>query len=222
MNVDLSWRRVIGEWPTLIVAVILLSLAPRSAADEKPAALSLTFSSDTVTVANVDGKNEIIAFGIGIGRHGYAALLRHDVQAAVDEDGDGRVSFAVRDIPARSVWIAVDARSGEYVVATPTGELPRPLIVPSNSWRANLADLEIAASYLEVLLVRPGSGAWILRSADGGIHDADGLPDRKIRVRLDRMQKILGEEKGPPHAVPRDLLFAIDPQSLELFVSEAR
>lgn len=211
-------------WLAAISLAILLSLASPARADEEPRGLTLTFGPGVLNVAGIDGRHEIIAFGIGIGSHGHAALLRREVKTAIDDDGDGRLTFNVRDIPARSVWIAVDPRSGDYTIATPSGEAPGVLSFPAEGWRGSLANVEITRAYLEVLVVRPGphAGAWTLRSADGGSNDSDGVSDRKVRIRLDRMERLIGEDNGPAHAIPNDLLFAIDPQTLDMFVREAK
>lgn len=223
-NRDHSRGRAIVKRLAAISSAILLSLASAAQADEEPRGLTLTFGPGTVNVEGVDGRHEIIAFGIGIGSHGHAAILRREVKTAVDDDGDGRFTFNVRDIPARSVWIVVDTMSGDYTIATPSGEAPGVLSFPVEGWRENYAHVDITRRYLEILVVRPGShaGAWTLRSADGGSNDSDGVSDRKVRLRLDRMERLIGEDQGPAHAIQKDLLFAIDPQTLDMFVSEAK
>ena len=206
----------------ILASLVLLPLS--ATAEDKPRTLTISFGPSAVTVSGVESQHQVIAFGIGIGTHGHAALLRRDIKTAADNDGDGTVTFSIRNLPTRSVWIAVDANSGLYTVATPSGEPLGTLSLPANIWRGDQAQVDITTKYVEALVVRPGPhpGAWALRSADGGSNDADGVSDRKVRIRLEKMEKVLGEDKGPPHAIPKDLLFAVDPQTLDLFVSEAK
>jgi hypothetical protein len=225
MSHDHSRGRAVIMRLAAISSAILLSLASAGQADEEPRRLTLTFGPDLLSVAGIEGRPEIIAFGIGIGSHGHAALLRREVKTAIDDDGDGTVTFNVRKIPTRSVWIVVDTLSGDYTIATPSREAPGVLSFPDEGWRGDQAHVEIERTYLEVLVVRPGphAGAWTLRSADGGSNDSDGVSDRKIRVRLDRMERLIGaEDQGPAYAIPKDLLFVVDPQTLDLFASEAK
>lgn len=191
-------------------------------AADSPSGLTITFGDGQVIVAGVDDRAEIIVFGIAIGRHGHSAMLRREVRTATDDDGDGQVTFEIRDIPVRSVWVVVDAKSGSHTVATPSGEAPGILNLPDDVWRGNHAHVDVARSWAEVLVVRPGVGAWTLRSAAGGSNDFDAIADRKIRLRLDRMERLTGTDKGPSHALPKDLIVLVDPQTLDTFVSEAK
>lgn len=215
-------KSIVRSLGALGAAIALFAATGSAAADEKPFGMTLTFGPRAVTVDGVEGTHPIVTIGIGIGSHGYAALLRREVHTAVDEDGDGRVVFEVRDVPARSVWVTVDGSSGRYVIATPSGEAPGVLSVPADAWRSSHDHADLPGTYLELLVVRPGAGAWTLRTADGGANDSDGVSDRKVRLRPDRMEKLIGEDQGPAQALPKDLLVAIDPQTLEVFVSEAR
>ena len=219
MTFSAEWLRLRQLWSVVGVCVLVAVAAD---GEERPQGLSIRLAPGQVIVSGVPGGHPVIAFGIGIGRHGHAALLRRDVQTGADDDGNGSVDFSVRDLPSRSVWVAVDATSGAYVLATPSGELPGPLELPVDAWRGNHAFLDVATRWVEVLVVRPGVGAWTLRSADGGSNDADAVSDEKIRLRLDRMERLLGGDRGPDHALPKDIIVLVDPQTLNTFVSVAQ
>jgi hypothetical protein len=77
---------------------------------------------------------------------------------------------------------------------------------------------------LEVLLVRPGVGAWTLRVADGGANDGDGILNMNLRTTLERMERLYGADPVPhPARVQvKDLLILIDPHRLDYFVKEAK
>lgn len=217
--IDKSISRHAGE---VFAGLVILSLALTGRAAERPSGMTLTFGTGQVTVGGVVGRHQVIAFGIGIGVRGYTPLLTRNVKASRDDDGDGIIAFPARSLTPRSVWAAVDFETGDYVVGTPTGEMPRPLNFPADSWRGNRVDLDIHRAYLEVLVVRRRVGAWTLRAADGGSNDADATSNAVLKLRLDKMEKLIGEEKGPPFAVAKDLIIVVDPQNLDTFVSEAR
>jgi len=194
--------------------------APLAAAEHET--LSIAFGNDQVSVSGASRNHEVILFGIGIGQHGRASLLTREAQALADDDGDGRVEFAVRHLPQRSVWVAVDLEDGAYTIRTPDGAPPRTLVLPVNAWRSNREHVDVSRPWLEVLLVRRRVGAWTLRMADGGANDADQRHDGVAHLRLDRMERLAGEDtKGPRFAVPKDLMVMVDPHTLECFVSEA-
>jgi len=201
--------------------LVLLSISVNAVAgDSSERRLSLTFTPDTVVVSGGGRSHEIVLLGIGISRFGRAPLLTRELLTQSGIDGD--VTFTPRQIPERSIWIAVDVNDGSHGMATPSGAAPPALQVGDNEWRGGRADVDIAREYLEVLLVRPGTGAWALRASEGGSKDADGRHDGVLKLRLANMERIAGEAGGPPVATPRDLLIAVDPQTLQYFIREAR
>lgn len=208
--------------PTRFAIFLVLLIIPAGAYAAGATPLGVTLSSDTVTVTGVARDHDIIVFGIGIGQHSFSPLLRREVQVGRDDDRDGVVAFVVGNVPRDSVWAVVDARTGACVVATPNELLPAVLAVDREAWRAERQQMVIPTKHVEMLLVRPNFGAWTRRAADGGSRDTDGVQDRRITLRLESMTRLLGEGDGPSHALPRDLLIAIDPHTLRTFVGEAR
>lgn len=183
--------------------------------------MEIVFAETSVTITGARPGNEVILFGNGIAALGPAALLTREVLVQPDEDRDGAVTFQVRHLPPRSVWVGVDAGTGDFTIAAPGGKQARPLVLPSESWRANVPDIRVARRNLEILLVRPRLGSWTMRAIDGGVNDADGRANRVQWIRLAEMEKSSGDGKGPPFALPNDLVVIIDPWTLEIFASEA-
>ena len=141
-----------------------------------------------------------------------------------DADYDGVITIELQVRPAyRSVWGIVDLGSGESVIATPEGfeSLPLDPRDRMNQARGVLSSLdavEIERNELEILLVRPGVGAWRLTAFDGGTTDADQVPNRMIRAALGAMTPL--ESSGPPPAriAAGDVAIAIDPEELTHFL----
>jgi hypothetical protein len=207
---------------SVFASIILLTCAFTAAADSPAGKLTLTFGAGEVAIAGIDGPHQVVVFGIGIGRHGYRPLLTREVKPLTDDDGDGKATLTVHQTPTRSVWVVVDVETGEYVVTTPAGSFPTALALAAGEWRGNQAHVDVRRRYLEALVVRPGVGAWALRLTEGGSNDGDGLNNGLTRLRLDRMDKVIGEEKGPSFVIPKDLVVIVDPLTLDTFISEAR
>jgi hypothetical protein len=190
-------------------------------ADRPASNLTVAFGATDVTVSGARPGATIVAFGVGLGRHGLAPLLTRDALSTLDEDRDGVVTFPVRQLPRSSVWVVAELESGDYVVRTPAGSAPREIKLAAEAWRGGIDHIDIPRDYLEILVLRPGVAAWALQTADGGSADADGRPNGVLRLGVFNLHPLVGASKGPPFVVPRDLLVAVDPHTLEILVSEA-
>lgn len=203
------------------VAAGMICLLALTAGAQDRSGMTLTLGSDEITVTGVPRGGRLVAFGIGIDQYDHGGLLTRYVKLLSDDDGDGIITFRPRPLSRRAVWLAIDVDSGEHVLATPKGVVPAGLDV-RGAWRGGRSDFEVSSDSLEALVVRPGVGAWTLQMGDGGPNDADRLPDGILTLRLDRMERLAGEEKGPPFVLPRDVIVVIHPRTLRTFVSEAQ
>jgi hypothetical protein len=207
----------------------LLSLLLPAAALAQPSTAPspvLTFQKSAVTVAGVSPRGQAVLFGEAreIAEDDVATLVRRS-QVLTDDDGDGTVTLDLgRDVPFRSVWVAVDLATGQVAVAAPEGYPLRRV-----SWRgvgiargnSHSDRVEDARTFAEVLLVRPGVGAWQLTVGDGSEGDDDGAADGKIAVALDHMTPVAGTAPPPVRFDPRDVVVLIDPNRMELTVVQA-
>src|SRR5436189_3571957 len=207
-----------GYRPLIILAAILL--AASSSRGESPT-LKIGSGQGRVTVTGVRSRHTVLFFGAGVGRYSHTPLLVHYAQAIADDDGDGKVDFKLWRAPADAVWICIDLEDGDYAVATPSGTSVTELRVPPQAWRAGGDHLDLNSGYLDAVVVRPHVGAWYLRIADGGPNDADGHTNGALRLRLDRMVAITGKQSGPPVVTGRDVIFAIDCNTLNVDVRQA-
>jgi hypothetical protein len=213
-----SPKRIRLHIGALCAALVLVAMTPAAFAT---GSMTITFSASEVVVDGVTGGHPVFVFGIGIGSHGRSALLTRYVQTLTDDDEDGQISVYYRGLPQRSVWVVVDSVTGEYVVETPSGNAPSVLSVAGDAWRGDRVSIDVDRAYLEVLVVRPGVGAWTLRTADGGANDSDGLSNAVATLSLAGMQQLAGEENDPGAVISGDVIVMIDPQNLDTFVSEA-
>lgn len=205
----------------ILILVVFLCAAAGAFADPRVTALTVNAQERQVRVTGITPNHQAIVFSVGIGRIGNTPALTREARALTDDDGDGAVELTVHRLPARSVWVAVDLESGDVAVATADGSVPVALQLAENAWLAGKEHVPVSRSYVEAVVIRPTAGAWTARLADGGARDADSLRNGISTFRLDAMQRLAGAETAPPLAQPNDILIVADPQTLELFVSEA-
>lgn len=182
----------------------------------------ITFTATGATAAGLRPGAEAIWFVRSVTElNGWPSLSRA-LHVTPDTDGDGTVAVEEK-VPGASVWVVVDFATGAYAVASPSEEVwVRELRERGNGWRAGGAHVDFRVSDVDVLLVRPGRGAWTMRSGQGGPFDGDGLHDGNLRVRLSDLKKVHGDDPTPPVAIPGDLLIAIEPSELLLYVRSAQ
>jgi hypothetical protein len=144
-----------------------------------------------------------------------------------DDDKDGVVEWKLgRPVPAQSMWAAVDVETGEFAVATP-GDYPlRRIAVPANALggsRREGVDALVAQwrSLVEILLVRPGEGAWVLTAgADAEGDEDDDRDNGRLATPLEDL-KPLGTSPPPPKKIaPKDVLVVMDPDTMELYAGQ--
>ncbi|MFL6194033.1 MAG: hypothetical protein ACJ75H_07670 [Thermoanaerobaculia bacterium] len=200
-----------------------ISLAAQPAPPKAP---EITFQPRSVRVDGISPKGNVVWFSVGreVAEDDVATIVRRS-EVQPDEDGDGKVQLDLdHDVPLRSIWVAVDLASGEMAVATPEGYPLRRV-----SWRGrglgrgnSRADrVEDDRTYADVLLVRPGQGAWRLTVGDGSDADDDGAPDGRLAAALDRMKPIAAAPAPPARFAARDVIVLIDPNRMELTVEKA-
>lgn len=102
-----------------ISALLVIASATIQAAQP---AMAIIISGQTITVSGVSPGSEVLVFGASQHMVGYFPAYDTFQEFVADDGHDGVVKVDFRGpIPRRSVWIAVDTRNGEYVVAAPIG-----------------------------------------------------------------------------------------------------
>jgi hypothetical protein len=204
--------------------VFLFIPQPLSAAPNSPATVSITISGNLIEATGITAGQDAIVFGCAIGK--YSGLPEIVRQAVVvhDSDGDGAISLVLPNVPVTSVWAVVDYSSGRYAIGTPSGFTAKVAEISDHDWKKDTSQIDVTREWVEVLLVRPGGGAWTLRAGEGSANDADGASNRNLRAALSRMQFLHGDpsQAAPEKAKSKDLLIIIDPHELDVLVKEAQ
>lgn len=211
--------RVAAVFGVLVLYVHSLSAAPPAKQD-----LRVDVGETEVTVAGVTPGGEVVIVGVAITPIRWSSLTRRYDAVVADTDRDGRVTYAA---PPRStaVWVAVDTSSGAVAAGVPAHQTPQPFDFPPNGLRraadGKVVKLEGSAQTLEILLVRPGAGAWGSSALDGGRSDSDRVNDGTIRMSLGEMKAIAGGA-APEHLRGSDIVVVIDADSLRYAIVQGK
>ena len=150
-----------------------------------------------------------------------AAYGRRQGVVQADAQGGAQIPLADAVVPPQSIWIAVDLKTGAYAMASPAGFSPLPfdlapdaLNVRGDALADQLADI---ADHAEILMVRPGKGAWGKRLGRGGPDDESSPTDVAYKLSLDHLEPLRGAD-GPPSGKlnPKDILFVLHPEAMAI------
>jgi len=140
-----------------------------------------------------------------------------------DDDVDGRITFRPENGVAKaSVWAAVDLDTGDFAVGGPDGSSVREVAFDgARGLRRNPSGVLKRVSHnfesLELLVVRPGVGAWRHAASEGGTRDHGPPNDGELEIDLEDsvpvgdMEGLFDELQG------KDVLIGIDPRALRFF-----
>lgn len=151
----------------------------------------------------------------------YMSRIATTLAVISDDDNDGAIDYDLtRPIPLRTLCIAVDLRTGETGIASPTGFMaePLPTVHGSKPIVTTPGRIEVARFHTQVLLVRPGKGAWsgeINGQSDARAQRVDGVSvdTAKLRpLRRDFVSSPGGTGRG-------DVIVVIDPVELQYAVT---
>lgn len=206
--------RNLARWAMPLVCALIA--VPVSAAPFR-----VTLESDAVVVSGVtaNGKAALLGVTREIGEDDYPMVKRH-LEVLADDDGDGTIRYPVEPgIPLRSVWAVVDMTSGDHDSVAPQAFGERRV-----NWRGRGLErrsdgrdaVEDRRTLLELLVVRPGAGAWALRVRDGQETDGDGRIDGRLEGVLADMQPLADSPEPPSVLQPDDVVLALDPSAMEI------
>lgn len=201
---------------TRAALIATLALTAHTAA----AGLAIRFETDAVRISGaVRGGRVACIFVDRAPLNTYSGSL-----VAADTDNDGEVVVSMkRTLTDRAVWAAVDLETGEVTAATTEGTVTN-LTFHGHSFRGNGGDLKQLESddfeRLDVLLVRPRTGAWTISGGDGGPGDSDGQQDRKFILDVDRMKPVQDRFGPAPKKFEKgDVVVLIDPATSDIYVA---
>ncbi len=199
----------------------LLALAASPAFAE----VSVAFEPVAVVARGISPGQQAVFFSVTREPIAFGVRVVRRLEVIADEDGDGLVRYEVEaGVVRASAWWVVDLATGDAAVSAPEDFGVR--WVPEEEETlpaASAVEPELALaqrSRLEILLVRPGVGAWRQSAADGGRGDSDASPDGLLRVGLLELEPA-GTAPGPLTELRAgDVVFGIAPNTLEVLSFE--
>ena len=174
---------------------------------EKALAITGGTKSDTLYAAGV----EIRGGDAGVGVESHVAT------ATVATDGTAQLDMQAR-ITVRSIWIVIDGKGGYTITPGPT-MVRREMDLQGNP-ASSEADGQVRRLVLKktaafFFLGRPGAGMWTSLVFDG-VNDDDHAVNHSLTAALQKMKPDAGTTAPPPdHLAPGDVLFIVDPATLE-------
>lgn len=210
-----AWRRRAGAG-----ALLLAALAFPAPAQAQPV---LTVGTADLTATGLTPSGSALWFGVTrVGNGAFTQVSLVEKETAVDVTGWSQLPWD-GDLPARSVWVVVDAASGAFAVGVPD-EFPRleePFVageVGQSSEGVNDL-LQAPHERLAVLVVRPAVGSWQTTVWDGKESDLDGLRDGVVTAALAAMTPLSGAVDPPSSLVAGDTVVWIDLRQLSFMAT---
>jgi hypothetical protein len=192
--------------PTLVLTLLLVS----SLQAAEP--LSIAVNASSVRVSNTT--DAIVLFYCA--RHVEHGVVMNDSKAFTlsDDDRDGTITFPIT-VPFRSVWVAVDLKTGAVATGAPDGF---PLRVHEHGEallrkdaEGGIALIAKAIPRMALLTVRPGVGAWLQRGLEGGRGDDDSKPDGTLSLAFENAKQVgMVKERAPKHLKAGDIVIVVD------------
>lgn len=196
---------------TLLSLGVVLLFAPGVAA---ASALEVRVAERELLVSGARPGATVLVIGVTREPRGFHSLLRtHALPAVVsDARGDAKIAYGA-EVPAKSLWIAVDVQTGLTGAGAP-GDFPvRQFEIDPGAVAPDRVVL--ARTVLDMLVVRPGAGAWLLSAYEGGRGDGDRAVDGKLSVLASELAPAVGKERLSGGLRPGDVVIALDPDQME-------
>ena len=202
--------------PRIMVLVLMIALPV-------VAEPTITFDASAVVASGITPNGQVAWFSIAWDRwQGMNRVTRRD---RIDTDaGTGEVTFDLDGpVPVNSIWVAVDLSTGTYSAARP-GDPQLKIDALPGAWLEKGAGgavdaLQADRDFLEILVARPGVGAWGESVGHGGASDLGGGADGVTRAGLGAMRPIGRTASAPSKATPGDVVVLIDPNAMQCFAA---
>ncbi len=185
---------------------------------------NLEFFSDTVRAANVTPNGCAVFFSVSHETAPWMSRVVPRVEPLVDIDGDGEIDYLPSgDLVDKSIWAVVDATTGDVTVSAPDGYTPQEVLVASYALFPQAEKLVDQRQHLDILIVRPGVGAWHQRIQDGGSGDHGLGSDGQVMTEVAAMDLIWSASFKKPlfkGIKTGDVVVGIDPVQMVYYQLE--
>lgn len=206
----------------LMGAVGCLVIASFATAQQQ---ISISFQDNQVIATGITSGGSAAYFGVGRDYTSvYPELFRWSKEIVADSDGKTTIELA-RRLPKQSLWLVADISTGAFSLATPNPvlQLERPFQGPGAKAGTGeqITSFRIPGTYMDLVLIQPGTGLFITRAGDNAIHDADGAADGFITINLNELNRPNQENLRFSGSTNNATIFVINPLNLEYSIIPA-
>jgi hypothetical protein len=206
-----------GFFPRIVCLVLATAAAGAVPAAAGPA---LSLLAQEVDADGMTPGGVVVWFGMGREALEYSAA-HSELQEAALADGQGHAALPVpAGVPEQSIWVAVDLKTGAYVQASPAGFAPGGFQLGGgalNLGAGSAADkLLDPADVIQVLLVRPGQGAWAATIGRGGPRDEADPAESSLKVSFGNLDPLVPGVPAPAKLAPKDLVVVTHPRTMAI------
>lgn len=209
---------------TLAIAAVIVCSAPTASPQPLPGPQPSTgpivsFGRQEVSASRITPNADAVLFGVArvaIRGGAMTKIVRWHRIVATDRAGLATFDLGM-DVPLFSVWAVVDARSGQFTIAALPGYAVREIPVSSISLLrgASVDRFLFDRSYLDLLYVHPGKGAWYWSEMSGTSTDKSAVRG-KTAVSAEQAISMAGGGDKPKDFSPGGVLIAVDFMHLEV------
>jgi hypothetical protein len=206
---------------TFFVAVPLLHAGAREQAHDAAVAaaplLTIELSGSTETIRGVTPGGSVALFGATWELTARRPQVRHLVRresVVTDEDRDGLVTVNLNQtVPELGIWVAVDVSTGAHAEMTTPGfnaervNFDEALKSDNNG---QLKKIELPLSEVEMLLVRPGEGAWRAYGSKASAVDENRDNGRPFRLDIASFRPMGASTEAPKSFRKGDVIAVIE------------
>jgi hypothetical protein len=215
-------KAVVGvAFGALTLLLTTTAVGPVARAQATPGGPALTVTAAAVTATGMSPGGAVVWLGMARKVEAYEPIYvrRH---GTVQADAKGQAELPVTEaVPRHSIWLAVDLKTGAYATASPAGFVPLAFTLSPEALEvrgAALADRLIdTADYGELLLVRPGKGAWGKAVGRGGADDESATGEAVVKLSFDKLLPVPGTvEPAPAKLSAKDLVVVLHPRAMAI------
>jgi len=206
-----------------VAVVAILLFGPQ----QVEAAPTITFQTESVEIGGLTPGGQLALYGVAHEFSREYPTIQRWARQLRDDRLEGRATFDLgHAIPEQSLWVAVDLATGLVASASPRAVLLHPAEFRGDGVTSGPGGpgtvFRSEGRLVDLFLVRPGAGAWLLVTGDGGGRDTDGVSDGSVSALLVDFAAV-GESPATPHAfVAGDIVVVVDPRSLDFSVLPVR
>ncbi len=188
--------------------LIVLSAAPARA-------FSVRVERQSVVATEISRGGGAVFFNLGY-VSGSVPTRVTTATVVADNDGDGVVELSPEGgVPLIGIWAVVDTATGDVQLASRRGYRLIDLDAPVEQSFTGDDDgrytrFQHSGGDLELLVVRPGVGAWRFHVTDGGEDDGDYMANGAVTLPLEKLISLTPDAQQPVSLLDGDVVVVID------------